>query len=98
MLYDPLRLAPLAFSCWSPRLIVLKCVRQQGGMKPSHRQFRTVEALGIASIIETATGSSYNVEQDLKGRWHVWAAPPTQADTSDHIARHLEPDLFCPEV
>jgi hypothetical protein len=67
-------------------------------MKPSHRQFGTVEALGIASIIETATGSSYNVEQDMKGRWHVWAAPATQPDPSDHIARHLEPDVFCPEA
>jgi hypothetical protein len=66
-------------------------------MKP-YRQLGTVEPLGIASIIETATGPVYHVEQDLKGRWHVWAAPATEPDCSDHIVRQLEPDVFCPEV
>ena len=67
-------------------------------MKPSHRQLGTVEALGIASILETATGSVYSVEQDMKGRWHVWAAPASEPDSSDHIARQLESDVFCAEV
>ena len=67
-------------------------------MKLSHRQFGTNEALGIASIIESATGSVYNIEQDIKGRWHVWAAPSGEPDHSDHIARELESDVFCPEV
>lgn len=67
-------------------------------MKLSHRQFGTNEALGIASIIESATGSVFKVEQDIKGRWHVWAAPAGEADYSDHISRQLEPDLFCPET
>jgi hypothetical protein len=67
-------------------------------MKPLHRQLGTVEALGIASILETATGSVYNVERDMKGRWHVWAAPTSEADLSDQIARQLEPDVFSPEV
>ena len=62
-------------------------------MKPSQRNWGTVEALGIASIIESATGCVYNLEQDMKGRWHVWGAPATELDHSDHVARELEPDL-----
>ena len=62
-------------------------------MKPSQRIWGTVEALGIAAIIETATGCVYKVEQDMKGRWHVWDAPAMEADESDHVARELEPDL-----
>ena len=62
-------------------------------MKPSERNWGTVEALGIASIIEAATGCVYNLEQDMKGRWHVWAASALEPDESDHIARELEPDL-----
>jgi len=62
-------------------------------MKPSQRHWGTVEALGIASIIEAATGCVYNVEQDMKGRWHVWDVPAVEPDPSDPIARELEPDL-----
>lgn len=59
-------------------------------MKPSQRDWGTNEALGLASIIEVVTGNAYNLEQDIKGRWHVWAAPATEPDHSDHVARHLE--------
>jgi hypothetical protein len=62
-------------------------------MKPVQRNWGTVEALGIASIIEAAMGRVYNVEQDLKGRWHVWDSPACEPDHSDRIARELEPDL-----
>lgn len=62
-------------------------------MKPVQRNWATVEALGIASIIESATTGVFNIEQDLKGRWHVWASPATERDHSDQVARQLEPDL-----
>ena len=58
-------------------------------MKPLERNWRTNEALGIASIIETAATGTFNLEQDLKGRWHVWSAPATESDPSDHTERHL---------
>ena len=61
-------------------------------MKPSERAWGTNEALGIASILEAVSGSVYNIDQDLKGRWHVWSAPATEPDHSDHLARQLEPD------
>lgn len=62
-------------------------------MKPSQRSWGTIEALGIASIIEAAAGCVYNVERDMKGRWHVWDVPAIDRDESDHVARELEPDL-----
>ena len=58
-------------------------------MKPQRRIFTTHEALGIASILMTAQDGVFNLEQDLKGRWHVWRAPATKPDQSDHIERHL---------
>jgi hypothetical protein len=62
-------------------------------MKPSQRNWGTVEALGVASIVEAATGCVYNLQQDMKGRWHVWDVPAVEIDESDPIARELEPDL-----
>jgi hypothetical protein len=61
-------------------------------MKTSQRQWGTVEALGIASILEAASSGTFNLEQDLKGRWHVWHSPVTQPEDYDHIARQLEAD------
>jgi hypothetical protein len=61
-------------------------------MKPVQRKWGTTEALGIASIIEVAANGAWNIDQDLKGRWHVWSAPATEPDHSDHIARHLQAD------
>jgi hypothetical protein len=62
-------------------------------MKLLERNWGTVEALGVASIIEAATGCVYNVEQDMKGRWHVWGVPAVEPDETDPIARELEPDF-----
>ena len=61
-------------------------------MKPSQRAWVTNEALGIASIFEVVTGCVYNLDQDIKGRWHVWSAPAMEPDHSDHVARQLEPE------
>ena len=58
-------------------------------MKLLDRNWRTNEALGIASIIETAATGAFNLEQDLKGRWHIWSAPATANDSADHVERHL---------
>jgi hypothetical protein len=58
-------------------------------MKPKRRIFATHEALGVASILMAAEDGVYNVEQDLKGRWHAWKTPATQPDKSDHIERQL---------
>ncbi|HUS36788.1 MAG TPA: hypothetical protein VM680_15680 [Verrucomicrobiae bacterium] len=58
-------------------------------MKPKRRIFPTHEALGIASILLSAEDGVFNLEQDLKGRWHAWKAPATQPEQSDHIERHL---------
>jgi hypothetical protein len=51
----------------------------------------TNEALGIASIIETAASGGFTLDQDLKGRWHVFPAGATP--DYDQIARQLEADL-----
>jgi hypothetical protein len=67
-------------------------------MKLSPRRFGSNETLGIVSIVETAINGAYALDQDLKGRWHVWAAPAAEPDHSDHVARQLEGDLFSPEV
>jgi hypothetical protein len=58
-------------------------------VKPLKRNRTTNEALGIASIIETAARGTFKLDQDLKGRWHVYSAPANGADTADHIERHL---------
>ena len=58
-------------------------------MKAKRRIFTTHEALGIASILMAAENGVFNLEQDLKGRWHVWQAPATEPERSDHIERHL---------
>jgi hypothetical protein len=63
-------------------------------MKASQRLFGTEEALGIASIIETAACGGYNLDQDLKGRWHIWVSNPSDLIQSDSISRQLEPDLY----
>ena len=63
-------------------------------MKLSSRMFGTEEALGIASISETATCGGYNLDQDLKGRWHVWVSDPMHVNGSDQVARHLEPEVY----
>jgi hypothetical protein len=62
-------------------------------MKPSQRPWATNEALGVASILQTVMDGGFNLEQDLKGRWHIWQAPATEQDHSDSIARQLEPDF-----
>ena len=62
-------------------------------MKASARIWLTHETLGLASIIETVSSGAYYLEQDLKGRWHIWAAPATQPDESDHVARHLQAEV-----
>jgi hypothetical protein len=68
--------------------------RKEGPVvKPAPRVWGTNEAVGLASIIDTIANGAWNLDQDLKGRWHVWRSPATEADRSDHIARHLEPDL-----
>jgi hypothetical protein len=62
-------------------------------MKFAQRKWGTIEELGIASIIEVASHGAWNIEQDIKGRWHVWSTPATEPDHSDPIARQLEADL-----
>jgi hypothetical protein len=62
-------------------------------MKTSQREWGTNEALGIASIIEAATRGGYSLDQDLKGRWHVWLTPMDSPDSYDAIARQLEADV-----
>ena len=72
----------------------VKLGRNRGVMKPSRRIWPTNEALGIASILQVAATGAYNLEQDLKGRWHVWSAPVTKPNSSDHTERHLAGDIY----
>lgn len=63
-------------------------------MQPNHRPIgATYEALGIASILLTTSDGFFNIDQDLKGRWHIWASPALEPDCYDALARQLEPDL-----
>ena len=62
-------------------------------MKPSQRRWGSNESLGLAAIIDILHNGAWNLDQDLKGRWHAWQSPAVQHDHSDHVARHLEPDL-----
>jgi hypothetical protein len=62
-------------------------------MKPLQRAWGTNETLGLVSIIDVLENGAWNVDQDLKGRWHTWQAPATEPDHSDHVARHLQADF-----